>query len=50
MPTHTEAIPSPTKTRTESDSMGKIAVPADRYYGAALASRVRYATWCASKA
>jgi fumarate hydratase class II len=34
MPTHTEAIPSPTTTRTESDSMGKIEVPAHVYWGA----------------
>src|SRR5438270_8240150 len=27
----------PTRTRTESDSMGKIDVPADRYYGAQTA-------------
>src|ERR1700681_1191020 len=35
MSTHTEPItPSPTKTRTESDSMGKIEVPANVYWGA----------------
>jgi fumarate hydratase class II len=33
-----EAVkPTPTPTRTESDSMGKIEVPADRYYGAQTA-------------
>src|ERR1700680_3493974 len=29
-------------TRTESDSMGKIAVPADRYYGAQTARSLIY--------
>ena len=34
-----EAAKAPTKgpTRTESDSMGQIEVPADRYYGAQTA-------------
>ena len=32
----TETAQQPT-TRTESDSMGKIDVPADRYYGAQTA-------------
>src|ERR1700681_4884769 len=35
MSTHTEPItPSPTKTRTESDSLGKVEVPANVYWGA----------------
>src|SRR4030095_11290414 len=37
-PPMSEAVkPTPTPTRTESDSMGKIEVPADRYYGAQTA-------------
>jgi fumarate hydratase class II len=41
MPDATHASPTE-KTRTESDSMGKLQVPADRYYGAQTARSLIY--------
>src|SRR5689334_6055950 len=41
-PKHAPTIPPGVPTRTESDSMGKIDVPADRYYGAQTARSLIY--------